>query len=219
MGFTPLGNSFHSPLPSRPLQVNVLLPRSGVANGQRLYDEVTEVYTWYISSWYTPSVATSSLEGAQANETIRKTLSQIKRIAEVSIQGGSFLSEREEQKALDRLRDVLQDWNSGELRKQEIPHALYRLVDELTGQNPKARVVFQTTELEYRLCINPPQGQPPDLTERYRQVLAGNILKITPDLHDVHAGGISQGLSRVLEYSNPSDDLHSALQEAIRRWI
>jgi hypothetical protein len=213
MHFSPL----HNPIP--PSSIPALFVPSGVAFGQRLCDEVTEIYTWFISSWYTRIGTSSTRAEDETNEAIRKALSHIKRIAHVSLQGGAFLSEGEELWTIERLKEIIEAWNGGEMRKQELPHAFHRLIAELTGPNPKAKVVFQATELEYRLCLNPPLSQSPQLTDHYREVLAGIIQKVTPSLHDVHASGLSQGLSKILDNSSVSQDLSALFQEAVKRWI
>ncbi len=218
MSSSPLNTPAYPPRPSQPILANALL-RPGAVPGQRLYDRVTEVYTWYVSNWYTFGKRTSDSNRFKADEQIRRTLTHIKRIADVSLQGGAFLSPKEEERTLEKLSDLIEDVRSGQTSRQELPDALLRLTSELTSHNPKAKLVFQATELEYLLCVNPAAGQPSDLTASYQQMLSQVIRQITPHMPDHNASAISQGLAKILEYGGRLGDLNHALYEAIKRWI
>jgi hypothetical protein len=206
---------------------------SGKPLGQQLFDDITEFYSWYISSWYMADGKTASVEILQKNESIRKILSLLKRIAEVSMNGGSFLREKEEIHVLNKLSNILQDLNSGKLRKHHLPNGLFQVLEGLTQNNPKAKVISQITELEYYFCINPPPGQSPESTIRYQKLFNQIIDKISPQMPDISASAIAQGLSRILESLNSVSDLASKasfatpsvkniyqeIQEAIRHWL
>jgi hypothetical protein len=214
----PLSSDYRMPDPSRAMPSSELISQRQ-PRGQRLFDNVTEFYSWYISSWYMADGGTASPETLQKSESTRKILSLIKRIAEVSKDGGNFLTETEEIIALNAFSNVLQDLNSGKLRKQNLPDALFEIIENLTRDNPKAKVVFQITELEYRLCINPPLGQSSELTVQYQQVLTQIIQGITPQLQDINASAIAQGLSQILENSSTAENFNNAINEAIKHWL
>lgn len=218
MSFSPLNTPGNPPTPSQTTQANAL-PRPGAAPGQRLYDRITEVYTWYISNWYAFGRRAYESNRGDLDEQIRRTLTHIKRIADVSLQGGDFLTRSEEERTLAKLGDLIEDVSSGQTSRHELPDALARLTSELTSKNPKAKLVFQATELEYLLCINPIAGQPADLTASYEQMLSQIIRQITPQMPDHNASAISQGLAKILEQGNRLGDLNYALYEAIKRWI
>jgi hypothetical protein len=215
----PFSGDYGIPGSPHPLPSSELLSRPGQPLGQRLFDDITEFYSWYVSSWYMSDGGTASIETLQRSESTRKILSLIKRIAEVSMNGGNFLSEKEETEALNQLSNILQDLNSGKLRKQALPDALFLVMESLTQNNPKAKVVFQTTELEYRLCINPPPGQSSELTTQYQQILTQIIQGINPHMRDINASAISQGLSQILENLGSVDNIHQSLNEAIKHWL
>ena len=205
----PIGKDFQPQFPSRVTQRTDFLEPLKVVPGQRLFNEVTEVYIWYVSSsWY-------HMEG----DSERNMLSRIKRIAEVSMQGGNYLSGQEDVEATTRLKDLFQDLNSGKLRRQDLPQALNEMLTQLTHTNPKAKVVSQATELEYRLCINPPPDQSPEVTEHYRQILLTIIQGITPQLTEINASAIAQGLTQILENFHTMDNFGNAISNAIRHWI
>lgn len=89
----------------------------------------------------------------------------------------------------------------------------------MTQANPKAKVVAQTTELEYRLCINPSSEQSSILTQQYQEALSQIIHKIGPKLLDINASAISQGLSQILENLDTIEDFNRAIDEAIKHWL
>jgi hypothetical protein len=219
MGSDPLSREYRVPGPPRALSSSELSSHPGQPLGQRLFDDVTEFYSWYVSSWYMSDGETASTETLQKSESTRKVLSLIKRIAEVSMNGGNFLTEKEEMHALNQLSNILQDLNSGKLRKQDLPDALFLLLENLVQNNPKAKVVFQTTELEYRLCINPPPGQSSESMNQYQRVLNQIIQGITPQMRDMNASAIAQGLSRILENPDAVENINQAINEAIKHWL
>jgi hypothetical protein len=183
--------------------------------GQQLFNDVTEFYCWYVSSWYMPD---GHSEMSKKGDATRKILSLIKRIAEVSINGGQFLTETEASKAVNELNNVIQDLNSGQLRKKDLPEALLQVMVNLTEQNPKAKVVCQTTELEYRLCINPPANQTSEVTAQYQKALA-NIIQGIPKMRDINASAISQGLSQILDNSSGMKNVAEAINQAVKHWL
>jgi hypothetical protein len=213
----PLENPFFPPFPQHAQTTSPSSPSRPA--GQLLFSDVTEFYSWYVSCWYLSDGHYPSEEVTQRSETTRRILSLIKRIAEVSIQGGNFLSEIEEYHTIHALNNVFQDLNSGKLRKQNLPEALGEVLASIIEHNPKAKVVFQTTELEYRLCINPPADQPAELTAHYQKILAQIIQKITPQMRDINASAIAQGLSKILENHLGSKSIAEALNEAVKHWL
>jgi hypothetical protein len=166
---------------------------NGFRIGQKLYDDVTEIYTWYVTSWY------MSDGGHPADEPILRTLSLIKRVAEVSMRGGDYLTEKEEARSLAHLSTILNDLNDGSLRKQDFPDALKHALDLLTSSNPKAKVVSQITQLEYRHLIDPPADQSMEETEQYQKLFHRIIEGITPKMREIVASTISRGLTQALE--------------------
>lgn len=219
MSNNPIDNRFPPSFPPWTTPSRAQVPSFGDIYGQRLFDDVTAFYSWYVSAWYLSSGEFVSSESSQKNDTTRKILSLIKRIAEVSMSGGGFLSEKEESRALDGLSEILQDLNNGSLRKQQLPEALLQLADTLTANNPKAKLVSQTTELEYLFCINPSPMQSTDLTQKYQQLFTLIIEKINPQMRDINASAISRGLSQILENPHRSADMSGKIHEAIKHWL
>lgn len=218
---TPISNSFSAPVPPPGPSSGSFSPVVSILPGQQLFNDVTEFYSWYITCWYmSDSHSPPSAETTKKSDAIRIILSLIKRIAEVSMSSGKFLSELEERRAINELKNVVQDLNGGQLRKQNLPEALWKVLLSITDHNPKAKLVCQTTELEYRLCINPPDDQSPEMTMQYKTALAQIIQGITPQMRDINASAISQGLSQILDNNNlGSTDITKAIDEAVKYWL
>jgi hypothetical protein len=220
MSSNPLNRDYQVPGPiPQPILTKELISSSGQPLGQRLFDDTTEFYSWYVSSWYMSDGGAASAEILQKSESTRKILSLLKRIAEVSMNGGNFLTEKEEVHALNDLSNILQDLNSGKLRKQHLPDALFQVMEDLIQNNPKAKVVSQVTELEYYLCINPPAGQSLESTIQYQKVLNRVTERISPQMRDINASAIAQGLSQILENPSGVENIYQAIQEAIKHWL
>jgi hypothetical protein len=177
-------------------------PTSSHPCGEMLSQQITDFYAWYMA-W------DSSLHTHAHHFQL---LSQIKRIAQVSVEGGGFLSEQEEKKALERLNNLRSGLYDGNISQQEIKEHLAHIVDDLTTSNHKARLVSHTTELEYRLCIHPPKDQNPALTAVFKELLNQVIAQIQPNLHDQEAQSMDQGIAQMLR--NLSTHVH--IDQALR---
>ncbi len=204
--------------PSQFLSAETISP-SGKHFGQRLFDDTTEFYSWYVSAWYMSEKGTASTEILQKSESTRKILSLLKRIAEVSMNEGGFLTEKEEANALNALCTIVQDLSCGNLRKQDLPRALFSILENLTQHNPKAKVVAQTTELEYLLCINPTPEQSSEITDQCQRLFTQIIQSITAEMREINASAIAQGLSRILENPSTIENMPQAIHEAIKHWV
>lgn len=118
MSINPSGGSFQAPIPTWTPQMTGYTSPSGTAYGRRLFDDTTEFYSWYVTSWCLSSSEPSLSESSQKSDATRKILSLIKRIAEVSMNGGYFLSDKDESNAVDGLGNIMQDLSSGGLRSR-----------------------------------------------------------------------------------------------------
>src|SRR5579872_5272218 len=149
-----IGRDFQAPLSptTEHLQMGSN-PSSFRLCGELLESQISDFYAWYMA-W--DSIPCSHAKNFQS-------LSQIKQIARVCLQGGAYLSEREEKHALESLNDLKNGLYDGTVQQQEIPGHLQRIISDLTFVNHKARLVSHTTELEYRLCIHPPLNQSPEI--------------------------------------------------------
>ena len=210
---SPLGKDFEAPISPwngrGADREHPSLMGSARPSGQRLFDQISEFYAWYLSWDISPKVHAKTFE----------FLSRIMRIAQVSKDWGHFLSDEEEQKALKLLSSLREELFDGLCRQQEIPQTLLNILQLLTNSNPKARLVARTNELEYILCVNAAPSQPPEIRTRYQLLLDHILNQITPNLRDTHAHAVSQGLSKIIENPNAIADIHAAILQATQRWL
>lgn len=186
-----------------------------------LIEEIAEFYVWYVtSSWFQSEKLSFSSDSQRSNgDTTRNLLSRIRRIAEVSISGGNYLSFQEVNRAHREIRELISDLNNGRIKKRDLPDLLDAILQEMTAQNPKAKVISHITELEYRLCINPGESQPTELTEHYRQTLEKIVHAINPRMSNVNASAIAQGLAHVIGNMDKGMDVPRAIADAIKHWV
>lgn len=204
----PHENDFEAPIsPWTERERSSSFPESFQCSGQRLFDQVSEFYAWYMSWDITPKEHAETFE----------LLSRIMRIAQVCRDGGLFLNEDEEQKALRSVSSLREELFDGHCRQQEIPQNLLKIIQALIT-NPKARLVAKTNELEYMLCIrSSPENESQAL--KFQQILNEILNKITPTFLDIHAHAISQGLSKIIENIHTIDDVEDAIIQATKHWM
>jgi hypothetical protein len=214
MNSEPVSGNFQ--VPPWPPQPGSVPLQPEYPSGELLFDEITEFYSWYVYACLDPTI---SQENSKSSHSIPKILSVMKRIAEVSMNGGNFLSQQDELRAIESLSNILHDLKSGKLRRQDLPDALKQITDTLTNGNPKAKVVSQTTELEYRLCINPSREQSSELTGKYQKILSRIIEKIGSGMPEINASAIAQNLLHILDNTPEITDIHEAIDEAVKHWL
>lgn len=206
---SPLGKDFEAP-PSPWTDRSRQLPYTSTpTRGQRLFDQVSDFYAWYMSWDINPNAHAKTFE----------LLSRIMRIAQVSKDWGLFLSIEEEEKALKLLGLLCEDLFDGLCRQEEIPQHLLKMIQLLTISNPKSRLVARTNELEYILCVHAQPSEPSEAKLRYQTLLNHILTQVTPQLLDTHAHAASQGLCKIIENPKAVKDIHAAILAAIERWL
>ncbi|MBS0654137.1 MAG: hypothetical protein JSR39_11510 [Verrucomicrobia bacterium] len=206
---SPLGKDFEAPISPWTDREYPSIKGSSRPNGQKLFDQVSEFYAWYMSWDITPRDHAKTFE----------LLSRIMRIAQVSKDGGLFLSDEDEENALKSLSSLREDLFDGLFHHQDIGQNLLKIIQMLTTTNPKARLVARTNELEYILCIYGPPSQNEEEKGRYQRLLDQILKKVTPSLLDTHAHAVSQGLLKIIENPNAIDNFHEAILQATKHWL
>ncbi len=205
-----IGREFQAPLsPIMDGLISTSIPNSSSLYGSTLAENISCFYAWYLAWDRAPSVHAEHYQ----------LLSQINRIACVCMQGGAFLADNEEKLALESLNDLKSGLFDGTVQQREIPDYLRRMISDLTFVNHKARLVSHTTELEYRLCIHPPEHQDPEITETMRLLLNQIIHGITPTLQDRDAQAIDQEIAQILKNLSLSPDAHRTIHQSILKWM
>src|SRR6266404_7273656 len=107
----PIGKDFQAPLsPTTEQLYEGSRSTPFPLHGELLDKQITDFYAWYMAWDMVPCAHAENFQ----------FLSQIKRIALVCMQGGGFLSEREEQHALESLDDLKVGLYEGTVLQQEI---------------------------------------------------------------------------------------------------
>ena len=174
--------------------------------GQQLFNSVSDFYSWYMSWIHVPS--------SQAN--VFRTLSELMRIALLSAEGGKYLSFQDEKKGMQNLSKLKENLCDGNLKKEATFRELRSLVDIITSQNAKAKLVSFATELEYQFCIL----SPPSIQADHLQNYLNRLLKhITPSLLEIQAYAITQIMSKILENPPQDKDAGYILEKEVKQWI
>lgn len=206
MSYPHADEPFH--VPHSPLSKEQGTPSSSKV-GQRLFDTTSEFYAWYLSWDINPSDHRESF----------KILSQIMRIAQVSLSKGHFLQEEEETLALTRFNGLKERLFDGNIKSKEIVHRLTDILLLLTRSNPKSRLVAQATELEYLFCLYPKEPLSEEQLAQMEKLLHKILSAVTPELMDIHAHAIAQGLAKLIEKPSSHANPLRAVEEAIGNWI
>jgi hypothetical protein len=174
--------------------------------GRQLFNSVSDFYSWYMSRIHTPS----------AHASIFQTLSELMRISSLSAEGGEYLSPEEEKRGVRSLSKLKEKLCDGNLKKEDTLRKLKALIDNITSQNPKAKLVSYATELEYQFCIL----RPPSPHSEYLQNYLNELLKyVTPSLLGIQAYAITQIIGKILDTTPLHKDTGYILEKEVKQWI
>ncbi|GAB4184486.1 MAG: hypothetical protein Tsb0015_00470 [Simkaniaceae bacterium] len=203
------GGDFQAPISPKWLDYSPPYP-SGSSFGNKLFENVSHFYAWYLSWDSKPSNHTETFE----------LLSRIMRIAQVSKEGGNFLSSFQEKDALEAFSDLSDDLSYGKLENPEINDRLNKILAHLTDNNPKAKVVSYITSLEYLINIRNADIIPKPLLEDFKAQFSSLIEKLNPNLSDINAEAISRHLKEILQ-SPPGrfEDILSEIKDMTKKWL
>lgn len=168
-----------------------------------------EFYLWLLSH----------ASGHHLHTRTRLLFSIVMSIADVSRLGGAFLSENEERLAIEKILFLKQGFSEGEIKHLELPVELDLLIQNLTIDNAKAKLVAHTTELEYLFCLQPIQKHSQETRARFQRVLKRINSHITPHFPDYKAQALAQGLSVIMKNPITAEDPLFSLNLAIEGWI
>ena len=154
--------------------------------GEKLYEHSSAFYSWY--QW-----VRKTSDSPQSSQNLQVIM---------QIAQKASLTPEEEQEAVNRLSDLREDLDSGRITMDQIGHETDRIIDELTENNPKSRVVMYTTQIE--IAINLSEGEPSD---ELREALNQLMNHISPEMPNIQAETLSRNLSLILDSSSSRDVL------------
>lgn len=161
--------------------------------GDKLYEHSSSFYSWY--QWFRRS--NDSAQGAH-------NLQVIMQIAKTA-----SLSPEEEQEAIARLSNLRDDLDSGRVSLSQIGYETERIIDNLTENNPKSRVVMYTTQIE--MAINHSEGEP---SSELKEAL-GHIISEVSEMAPIQAETLSRNLSLILSPDNTSKEVLNAFHQTV----
>ena len=142
-------------------------------------------------------------------------LTLIKHLAEVSISGGKFLTNKEEDKLVSELAQLKEALFFGNLKHSQIPEQIDQMLSTLTNANAKAKLVVQITKMQCTLNLRSENEQ----DQAIKKLMDRIICNITPDLPEIHAIAISKELSMALSPPKKGDSHFLRLEEKITGWL
>ena len=175
--------------------------------GGLFLESLSEFYTWFMSC----------LKDPISHSGVFKSLSLLMRIATRSLEGGHYLTPSLEQKGIRVLFAIKEELLLGMRKQTEVLASLKKLIDDLTVQNIKAKLVLYLTELEYECCI---YKKPSTQNQKFQEYLTQLNQLITPAFLEIKASAIVQILRRTLETQKKTHlDLEISIQQEINKWI
>lgn len=177
-----------------------------IAIGDKLFNYTSEFYAWYMSL----------IDDSKAQSGIFRTLSQLMRVALLSSEGGNYLKDDNEERALQALTLLKEELSDGNIKHGEVLYQLKKVMEGITANNPKARLVTYATEIEYTYCINKASSSQ---TQDFQKYLKEILSFVTPSLLEIHAYAIAQIMGKVLENPATFGDPRITLKEEINKWL
>ena len=174
--------------------------------GDKLFNSSSEFYDWYMSL----------IDASKSQTGIFSALSQIMRVALLSIEGGNYLKSDGEERAIRDLTLLKEELSDGNIKHSEVPHQLKKIIEGITANNPKARLVTYATEIEYTYCIKEASSSQTLEFQKYLKELLGFV---SPSLLEIHAYAIAQIMGKVLENPSLFGDPKITLKEEINKWL
>lgn len=205
MGFISGGHDF-SPVPS--FDGGKHSSYSQRFTGHKLLQEIDDFYISY-GNW-----RTEYPENFQC-------FSLIKRIAEVSINGGGYLSDQDEKELVASLNEIREGLYAGNIKHQHIPSSMNQLIISLIEKNPKAKLVAYVIELEY--FFHDDRQPQIELKNMALGLISTILTKVTPLLSDMNAHAAAKELSmlltRLMKNPHQGKEILHTLETAIKNWL
>ena len=151
---------------------------SSSSEHQSFASEAEAFYSWYQSI----RRPTSPAEGYQG----------LQYIMQIGQQGTATVEEAST--ASKELNNLMEDLDGGKKTLDQIPYEVGRIVDRLTEDNPKSRIVMQATKIE--IAVNLSELEAPDA---FKEMMHTLLEKVSPEMPNIQAEAISHTLQEGLQ--------------------
>lgn len=147
----------------------------------------------------------------------------VKRMVDVSISGGFFLSHEEKKKMFFALQELQDGLFSGYIKHIEIPKAIEGMLSSITENNSKARLVTQTTKIESLIHAQLKNEISVDPIEPTKQLMERIISKITPSLPEMNAMAAAKELhlfwEKIVNHPSEIKKAFPSLEGSLKQWL
>lgn len=144
----------------------------------------------------------------------------VKRIIDVSISGGFFLSHDEKRKLFFSLHELKEGLLDGSLRHADIQKTVEIILLSITENNSKARLVSQTTKVESYILS---RSLMDDSRHKTQDLMNRIIAKITPSLPEMSAMAIAKEMHLLIErVAKKPEEIQKAipsLEGTLKQWL
>ena len=170
--------SIIDPIPD--YQMPGVTPKASTSSSehQSFASEAEAFYSWY-QSIRRPTSPAEGYQGLQYIMQIGKLGTATKEEASTASKG---------------LNSLMEDLDGGRKTLDQIPYEVGRIVDRLTENNPKSRIVKQATQIE--IAVNLSELETPD---EFKEMMHTLLEKISPEMPNIQAEAISHILQESLK--------------------
>jgi hypothetical protein len=190
---------------------------SKVPTGQKLFDLAASLYAWFGSIDSKP----------REHLPIYEELSTIMLLAKCNMNGGNYMTVFEEHQGFSTMEQLCQDLYLGNKTSKEIPDVLGIVIQGLTENNYKAKLVSLIIQLDYRLRIHPVYEKGEEVQKILKELFEELLLTINPSLNENNAQAVAQQLTMILSHLDKDkeisdEDLNAviySLNESMNHWL
>lgn len=178
--------------------------------GANLFQQASDFYSWHLAATQDP----------KGNFAVYRTLSNIMRIAKVSADGANYLTPSDESKAQEGLTDLSEDLSYGGLSSKDVHHSLDHILANLKDENPHAKLIGVSTDLEYRISIENDDDLGEKLSSDFNEQFDRLEQKVVGGTTKFQAEILSRDLSTLITNHDPShpDETLRQLTHLLDHW-
>ncbi|MCH9613276.1 MAG: hypothetical protein SP1CHLAM54_02750 [Chlamydiia bacterium] len=178
--------------------------------GANLFKQASDFYSWHLATVQDP----------KSNASVYRTLSNIMRIAKVSADGANYLTPSDEEEAQSAFTDLSENLTYGGLSTGDVHHSLTHILATLKEDNPHAKLIGTSTDLEYRISIENDDDLGDRLASDFNDQFDKLEQKVIGGTTKFQAETLSRDLSSLVQSHDPSnpDETLRQLTHLLNHW-